>query len=142
MNCMSFGYHVIRAYEYAPEAYNKNKEYHTTNKHIANPVELVKYSLKIFKWLPAGEEKVSLKALQQINDPLEIIEFWKFTGQFSYSESKQAFIPMGDTFNGTQRMKEIWDTVEANRVKKAWNKARKIITDPNGDKPALSYDFD
>jgi hypothetical protein len=139
MTCKSFGYHVIRAYEYAPNAYKRNKEFHNANEKMPNPVELVKYSIKIFDWLPSDDEKVSLKALQQINDPLEIIEFGRFTNQFIYIDSEEAFVPNGKMVQGTPKMKAIWDKVEPRRVQKAWDKAKPFLRNANDEEPVLSY---
>ena len=139
MSYTSFGYFVIRAYEFAPEAYTRNKEYHNENKKIPNPIELVKYSIKIFNWLPGEEEKVSLKALQQINDPYEIITFNKFCGRFEYDYDEKGFLPVYIDTEGTQVMKRIWDRIESKRVHRAWSQARKYVSDPKGNEPILIY---
>ena len=137
-----FGRFVIRAYQYAPEAYEKNKEYHKQNGKIPNPIELAKYAIKIYSWLPGEEEKVSLNDLQEINDPLQVTEFCKFSNKFSYSEQKSAFVPMGVTIEGSHLMKDIWDSLESKRVAKAWEKAQPYLQTPDGSAPSLSYTFD
>lgn len=136
----SYGFFVIRAYEFAPEAYKRNKKYHSQNNKIANPIELVKYSIKIYDWLPpGGEEKVSLKALQQINDPYEVITFDKFCGRFEYDYDEEGFLPVYVEAEGTKVMKQIWDKIESKRVHRAWSQAKKYVSDPKGNEPILIY---
>lgn len=140
LSAKSFGYFVIRAYEFAPKAYKRNREYHKSNKKIPNPVELVKYSIKIFKWLPGDEDDVSLKELQQINDPYEIGTFVKFCGRFEYDYDEKGFLPVYVETEGTQLMRQIWDQIESKRVHRAWSQARKYVSEPNGGEPELIYD--
>ncbi|MCW9708815.1 hypothetical protein [Fodinibius salsisoli] len=118
--------HVIDHYQ---EAYKKNKAFYNQQGKKANPIELAKYGIRthhrIFK---KQGEWMSLLELQQCNDPLQTIEYIRFSGKFGYDKSEKAYRPLWESVEGTKVMKSIYDKIEDKRIRRTWEEAKKYLT--------------
>lgn len=133
----SFGQLVIYVIEQHDEVYQKNKGYYSKLAKYANPVQLAKYGIKTYPTFKKDDKLISLQSLKRYEDPLEIISYNRFEGKFLYDEEEQTYRPVRIEVFGTMLMKNIYNKVEKNRIKRAWSNAQKYLLSKDGKEPDL-----
>jgi hypothetical protein len=135
----SFGYFILHVIDHYKEVYEKNKDFYKQQGKKANPIELAKYGVRTHSVFTIQGERTSLLELQQCNDPLQIVQYSRFSGKFAYDENEKAYRPIWTNVKGTELMKGIYDKIEEKRIERAWDKAKKYLETDDDEEAKLCY---
>lgn len=133
-----FGYLLMAVIEKSPELYKRCKELDNCINGFPDPTALVKYAIRRYWRFPKEDGSVSLFKLKSPHDPLEVVTFWKFNGQFGYDKEEEAYVSMGNNIEKSRVMKKIYNQIEERRVEEKWEEAKKYLATEDGE-PTLSY---
>lgn len=136
MDKATFGWFLIYIFEIKPEAYQTIKEIYLDKGLKADPWVMVKFTVRTTTITFKGQ-KFNLQEMRKVEDPYEIVNFWKFMNVFGYSEDDQAFIPKGLCVQGTRWLKSFYKERQEKHIKEVWEEAKMYLCSPEGKEPAL-----
>jgi len=136
----SAGKALLIIVKYQPQGYSSFKEYYFSKDEIADPLPMIKYAIRLCYIFGSDSREATLEELKKPQDPYRSVSFRWFNGRFAYDCKREVYRPVKITTTGSETMRNIWAKVEPRRIRRTWDKARRLLQGKGKKKPKLALE--